>query len=168
MVLPPPAPTPAPRPAPQPQFRLENNLARYLKSDGTLARAFVAFKDVAHRCDTRQFQIALPLIGQRTELGGKVSPLQVGELVLDLFRLPPLPVPPTELPQSLDECHRGLRNVAWHKATYFEGILTQNGGDCTVRFHLSLSLFSSLTILTLSIVVASASLPHCRRESHCL
>jgi len=49
-----------------------------------------------------------------------------------MFRLPALPgVPPSKLPQSLQECHEGLRNIQWHKQTYFEGTLTQSGGDCT-------------------------------------
>jgi hypothetical protein len=129
---PPPAPTPAP-----PQMRLPENLARYLKPDGTLARAFISFKDIAVRCDTRLFETNYPLIGQRAELGGKASTLQVGELVLQMFRLPPLPgIPPDELPQSLEECHRGLRHINWHKVTYFQGTLTQNGGDCSVRPYL--------------------------------
>ncbi|KIY50296.1 PH-domain-containing protein, partial [Fistulina hepatica ATCC 64428] len=117
---------------PQAPVCLTENLARYLKPDGTLARAFVAFKDVAHRCDTRLFETCYPLIGQRMELGNKFSNMQVGELVLQIFRLPPLPgIPPDQLPQSLDECHRGLRHINWHKVTYFEGTLTQNGGDCS-------------------------------------
>ncbi|KAJ4483604.1 hypothetical protein J3R30DRAFT_3655861 [Lentinula aciculospora] len=125
--------TPPPPPPPQlPPPRLTENLARYLKPDGTLARAFVSFKDIASRCDTRLFETTFPLIGQRAELGNKSSTLQVGELVLQVFRLPPLPgLPPEELPQSLEECHRGLRHVNWHKMTYFEGTLTQNGGDCS-------------------------------------
>ncbi|KAJ7125048.1 hypothetical protein C8R44DRAFT_980288 [Mycena epipterygia] len=124
-------PVPAPLP-PQPQQRLPENLARYLKPDGTLARAFISFKDIAVRCDTRLFETNYPLIGQRAELGGKASTLQVGELVLQMFRLPPLPgIPPDQLPQSLEECHRGLRHINWHKVTYFQGTLTQNGGDCS-------------------------------------
>jgi hypothetical protein len=109
-------------------------LARYLKPDGTLARSFIAFKDVGARCDTRLFESSYPLIGQRLELGGKSSTLQVGELILQIFRLPPLAgVPQDDLPQSLDECLRGLRHINWHKTTYFQGTLTQNGGDCSVR-----------------------------------
>ncbi|KAI0056363.1 hypothetical protein BV25DRAFT_1832375 [Artomyces pyxidatus] len=120
----------APRPAAPPP-KLEENLARYLKPDGTLARAFVSFKDIASHCDGRLFETTYPLIGQRLEEGGKVNPTQVGELVLQFFRLPALPgVPSNQLPQSLEECHRGLRHVHWHKMTYFEGTLTQNGGDC--------------------------------------
>lgn len=53
--------------------------------------------------------------------------------MIQMLRLPPLPgVPSEQLPQSLEECVRGLRHVGWHKVTYFEGTLTQNGGDCTV------------------------------------
>ncbi|KAG6866224.1 hypothetical protein C0991_007249 [Blastosporella zonata] len=120
-----------PPPPPSVQ-RLPENLARYLKPDGTMARAFISFKDIASRCDTRLFETSYPLIGQRVELGGKFSTLQIGEIVLQLFRLPPLPgIAPEQLPQSLEECHRGLRHINWHKVTYFEGILTQSGGDCS-------------------------------------
>ena len=116
--------------------KVEENLARYLKPDGSLARAFIAYKDVATHCDTRLFETTIPLIGQRIDpdrTGTTMTTLPVGELVLQLFRLPPLHgVPPTQLPQSLDECLRGLRHVSWHKVTYFEGTLTQNGGDCVV------------------------------------
>jgi hypothetical protein len=113
--------------------QLAENLARYLKPDGTLARAFISFKDVMHRCDAKLFETSYPLIGQKAEVGNTVSTLEIGEIVLQMFRLPPLPgVSSDQLPQSLEECHRGLRHVNWHKATYFEGVLTQNGGDCTV------------------------------------
>ena len=130
----PPLPRPPQPLQPQPQaVRLIENLARYLKPDGTLARAFIKFKDVAGRCDTRLFETSYPLIGQRVESGGKYSTLEVGGVVLQMFRLPPLPgLPQDQLPQSLDECHRGLRHINWHKVTYFQGTLTQNGGDCRV------------------------------------
>ncbi|KZV67288.1 hypothetical protein PENSPDRAFT_635970 [Peniophora sp. CONT] len=130
-IPPPREPSPPPRPAPA-VHRVQENLARYLKPDGTLARAFVSFKELAPRCDMRLFETSFPLIGQRLEAGGKSSAAQVGELVLQFFRLPPLPgIAQSELPQSLEDCHRGLRHVQWHKMTYFEGILTQSGGDCT-------------------------------------
>jgi hypothetical protein len=121
-----------------PKHQLPENLARYLKADGTLARAFISFKDVASRCDTRLFETSYPLIGQKAEIGvnGTITATttQIGEIVLQMFRLPPLPgIAPEKLPQSLEECHRGLRHINWHKVTYFEGVLTQNGGDCTVR-----------------------------------
>ncbi|KAI0665699.1 hypothetical protein C8Q78DRAFT_1157498 [Trametes maxima] len=124
------APSPA-LPPPQPRFQLQENLARYLKPDGSLARAFISFKDVAAHCDTRLLETAFPLIGQRLEVGSTAKALQIGEIVLQIFRLPPLQgIPPNQLPQSLEECHRGLSHVRWHKATYQQGTLTQNGGDC--------------------------------------
>lgn len=120
----------APPPAPP---RLPENLARYLKPDGVLARAYVSFRDIARRCDTSLFESSFPLIGQKSEATAPPQALQIGEIVLQFFRLPPLPgMPPEELPQSLGECHRGLRHIRWHKSTYFEGTLTQNGGDCSV------------------------------------
>ncbi len=155
-----------PPPPPQPQhLRLPENLARYLKPDGTLARAFVSFKDVSSRCDTRLFETSYPLIGQRVEIGGKYSTLEVGEVVLQLFRLPPLPgLPQDQLPQSLDECHRGLRHLNWHKATYFQGTLTQNGGDCNVcDFPEIWKRFTHLDV-----VLAPSTIEGHRFESGCL
>ncbi|KIP05001.1 hypothetical protein PHLGIDRAFT_75008, partial [Phlebiopsis gigantea 11061_1 CR5-6] len=123
---------PPPPPPPEPVRTLPENLARYLKPDCTLARAFVAFKDIGRFCDTKLFETSYPLIGQKMELGSEPKTLQVGEIILQMFRLPPLPgIPSDQLPQSLEECHRGLRHVQWHKVTYFEGTLTQNGGGCT-------------------------------------
>jgi len=124
----PPSPVAAPA---QPAYT-PTGLARYLKGDGTLGRVFVSFADVASRCDTKLFETGFPLVGTKPGTTGEAVVL--GELVVQLFRLPPLPgVPAAQLPQSLEECHRGLRHVSWHKVTYFEGTLTQYGGDCTVR-----------------------------------
>lgn len=110
---------------------------RWLKKDLTIARSFIAFKDVASRCDSKLFETSFPLIGQCSESAStQLVTKQVGEIVLQLFRLPPISgIPSKELPQSLEECHRGLRHVQWHKITYHEGVLTQLGGDCTVRCH---------------------------------
>lgn len=151
-------PAPPPPPSVQPPQRLHENLARYLKPDGTLARAFISFKDIAQRCDTRLFETTYPLIGQRAEQGGKFSTLQVGEIVLQMFRLPPLPgIAPDQLPQSLEECHRGLRHINWHKVTYFEGTLTQSGGDCRVRYSPS-SITYAANLSFVSPVLASTAI----------
>ncbi|KAF6763079.1 hypothetical protein DFP72DRAFT_1030227 [Ephemerocybe angulata] len=91
-------------------------------------RSRTSFTDVTPAC----FETSYPLIGQRAELGGKYSTQQIGEIVVQMFRLPPLPgVPQDELPQSLEDCHKGLRHINWHKVTYYQGTLTQNGGDCS-------------------------------------
>jgi hypothetical protein len=164
---PPRTPQPTPRPPPQPQFRLQENLARYMVPDGKLARALVVFKDIAKFCDQRQFECAVPLIGQRTEHGGKITAgIQIGELVLHVFRLPPLPVTPKDLPQSLLECQRGLEAVMWHRQCWMEGVLTQNGGDCTVRIN---SLIVHRSLLTRpKPVMASATFSYYRCQTHCV
>lgn len=121
---------------------VEDCIARYLDQDGKFARAFISFKDIARKCDTRLCETSYGLVGQWTEdiHREKNSPTManttrtLGEIVLHVFRLPPLPgVPADQLPQSLDECQRGLRHIEWHKRMYHEGTLTQNGGDCSVR-----------------------------------
>ena len=120
---------------------MQENLARYLLPDGTLARAFVCFKDIAKHCDTKLFETSCRLIGQKAEVGMPPQALQVGEVILQVFRLPPLPgIPQDELPQSLEECHRGLRHTSWHKVTYYEGTLTQTGGDCSVSLFILVPL----------------------------
>jgi hypothetical protein len=37
-----------------------------------------------------------------------------------------------QLPQSIDDCLRGMRHHTWHEQEHLEGILTQRGGDCVV------------------------------------
>jgi hypothetical protein len=159
--------TPPPPPPPVRPHKLPDNLARYLKQDGTLARALISFKDVAARCDTRLFETSYPLIGQRFEASGSPTTMELGEIVLQMFRLPPLPgVISNQLPQSLEECHRGLRHVAWHKVTYFEGTLTQNGGDCAVNNFL---IFHSFRERSLHLPdMAAPTAPGDWREPRCI
>lgn len=90
--------------------------------------------------------------------------------MLQVFRLPPLPgLPPEELPQSLEECHRGLRHVNWHKMTYFEGTLTQNGGDCSVSISFPCRIFLSFSLeLFHRLVLAASSIPGDRCKSCCI
>ncbi|KZV84174.1 hypothetical protein EXIGLDRAFT_655387 [Exidia glandulosa HHB12029] len=122
--------SPALPPAPTQSSVVPEGLARHLKTDGTLGRVFVSFADIAKHCDTKLFETGFQLVGTRP--GGGGDAVVLGELVLQMFRLPPLTgIPTSDMPQSLEECHRGLRHVNWHKATYFEGTLTQNGGDCS-------------------------------------
>jgi len=137
----------------KPQFREKEPVAqpiestgpfgKYLKKDLSIAKALVSFKDIASHCDTKLFETSYPLVGQ-CSTGGQLVTKAVGEIVLQIFRLPPISgVPQDDLPQSLDDCLRGLRHVQWHKVVYHEGVLTQLGGDCTVRF-VTLSLFLGL------------------------
>jgi hypothetical protein len=136
---------PSPRPA-TPVKAEPETFGRYLKADGTFGKVFLSFKEIASRCDTRILETSFPLVGHRMSGGSKPqeTTVTVGEMILQVFRLPPLPgVPMDQLPQALEECIRGLRHVHWHKVTYHEGTLTQNGGDCSVsnRFALCFNGF---------------------------
>lgn len=58
---------------------------------------------------------------------------QVAKITLQIFRLPPIPgLPQDKLPQSIDDCLRGMRHHAWHENLYYKSVMTQIGGDCTV------------------------------------
>jgi hypothetical protein len=132
-----PVAAPAPVPAAAPAWRPPHNLARYIRTDGTVARAFLHFNDVKEQCDTTLTELALPLIAERTGANGRPEAVPAGELIIRIFRLPPLPVPADTLPQSLEECSRALDNVRWHRTTYMEGTMTQNGADCSVSVSLA-------------------------------
>lgn len=146
-----PSPTPRATPSPPPPQPVvhEDPLVRFLKPDGTLGRTFVSFKDMAPFCDTTLYETTLDLVSSVEERlpNGRSGSRKIGDMVVQMFRLPPLPgVPADQLPQSLEECLRGMRHVNWHKIVYHEGILTQNGGDCKVRLRL---LFTPRRLLEL-------------------
>jgi len=66
-------------------------------------------------------------------VGEETQRPMIGKITLQIFRLPPLPgLSPDEMPQCIDEALRGMRHHAWHEHEYHEGILTQDGGDCSV------------------------------------
>lgn len=68
---------------------------------------------------------------------------QVCKITLQIFRLPPLPgLADDQLPQSIDECLRGMRHHAWHEHEYHQGVMTQKGGDCIVRSRARRALFT--------------------------
>ncbi|KIM23022.1 hypothetical protein M408DRAFT_78146 [Serendipita vermifera MAFF 305830] len=117
-------------PIPQP-VETTDPFGKYLKKDLSIAKALVSFKEIVSRCDTKLFETSYPLVGQCSD-GRQLVTKAIGEIVLQIFRLPAIPgVPQDDLPQSLDDCLRGLRHVQWHKVVYHEGVLTQLGGDCT-------------------------------------
>jgi hypothetical protein len=135
-----PVPLP-PRPATPPMAPLPETFGRYLQNDGTFGRVFISFKEIATRCNTCLLETSFPILSQRSGPTGDTS-VTIGEMILQVFRLPPLPgVPLDQLPQSLEESIRGLRHINWHKVTYHEGTLTQLGADCSVSQCPSVSSF---------------------------
>jgi serine/arginine repetitive matrix protein 2 len=145
---------PQPRPVSQ-----ETNIGHYLPpGEAVVGKSHIAFKPIAKNCDSRLLEIRYPMFGalrQQAATGpipvtkgdrpasqppsgssAAASPAirkQVCKITLQIFRLPPLPgLDQDQLPQSIDECLRGMRHHAWHEHEYHEGNLTQKGGDSNV------------------------------------
>ncbi|WVQ80948.1 hypothetical protein IAT38_003055 [Cryptococcus sp. DSM 104549] len=145
--------TPVPPPAPAPVQ--QDTLANYLPdpSASTIAKTHIQFKSIAKNCDARVLEIRYPLFAMfkgeaaarpgtpaassaasssGSTGSGNGTRKQLAKITLQVFRLPPIPgLGPEELPQCIDDCLRGLRYHAWHEHEYHEGVLTQEGGDCT-------------------------------------
>ncbi|KAL7418687.1 Bud site selection protein bud4 [Cryptotrichosporon argae] len=144
-------PTPAAAVAPA-RARPAESIATYLADarSGTVAKTHVAFKPVARQCDAKVLEIRYPMFamfkGDAADVryakdGSASTPpanehkprKQVAKITLQMFRLPALPgVDAKDVPESIDECLRGIRHHAWHEQEYHEGLLTQEGGDCAV------------------------------------
>ena len=87
---------------------MPENLARYLAPDGTLGKVLIVFKDVAKRCDTRLFESSHYLIGEKVEEDGSKSQMRLGEIVLQMFRLPALPLVPADQLVTVSATASGL------------------------------------------------------------
>lgn len=145
-----------------PSSAQDNLARYFTDGDSTVGRTHIAFKPIAKNCDARLLEIRYPMFGMHqapapasasmpvatsTHRGARHSvqtlprpapppaPVrkQVCKITLQIFRLPPLPgLTDEQLPQSIDECLRGMRHHAWHEHEYHQGVLTQRGGDCVV------------------------------------
>ena len=143
------AATPLPAPAPP-----KETIAKYLIDDKspTIGKTHIAFAPIAKNCQAKVLEMRYPVFAmfksdqsQARARGSSHQPTQVvgeetqrpmiGKITLQIFRLPPLPgLSPDEMPQCIDEALRGMRHHAWHEHEYHEGILTQDGGDCSVSY----------------------------------
>ncbi|OCF40741.1 hypothetical protein I317_05436 [Kwoniella heveanensis CBS 569] len=113
----------------------KDTIVKYLSTPtgSTIAKTHIAFKPIAKNCDSRVLEIRYPMFAITTTAGSNgQARKQLAKITLQIFRLPPIPgLAPEDLPQCIDECLRGMRHHAWHEHEYHEGILTQEGGDCT-------------------------------------
>jgi serine/arginine repetitive matrix protein 2 len=137
----------------------ETNIGHYFPpGEAVVGKTHIAFKPIAKNCDSRLLEIRYPMFGalrhqasvtpapvskgdrpaSQPPSGSSANPSpairkQVCKITLQIFRLPPLPgLDQDQLPQSIDECLRGMRHHAWHEHEYHEGLLTQKGGDSNV------------------------------------
>ncbi|WVR03570.1 hypothetical protein IAU60_000562 [Kwoniella sp. DSM 27419] len=136
----------------------EDSIINYLSTPGgsTIAKTHIAFKPIAKNCEARVLEIRYPMFAmfkgepdRQREGSAAMQPTssaasattagsngqarkQLAKITLQIFRLPPIPgLKPEDMPQCIDECLRGMRHHAWHEHEYHEGVLTQEGGDCS-------------------------------------
>jgi hypothetical protein len=106
-------------------------LLRHIAANGDLAVAKINFDEVAELC------FGTPKVGHYPCVqldAAKVPKARVGTIELMMYNLPPLPtLKASELPASVAECITGMDIARWHQNVWFEGVLTQLGGDCAVR-----------------------------------
>jgi serine/arginine repetitive matrix protein 2 len=134
-------------PLPTPPPVVAETIAKYFATptSSTIAKTHVAFKPIAKNCEAKVLEIRYPMFAMfkgepdRTPGGAGAGPQgsgprkQVAKITLQIFRLPPIAgLTADDLPASIDDCLRGIRHHAWHENEYHEGVLTQEGGDCTV------------------------------------
>lgn len=129
----PPPPPPAAKPR-QPQPVAET-LANYLGGDGNkvLGKTHIAIEPIAQQCEAKVLEIRYPMFSMYKNQPSPDGPVrkQVAKITVQILRLPALPgLSISELPGSIDETLKGLRNHLWHQHIYHEGTLTQLGGDC--------------------------------------
>lgn len=166
-----------PQPLPQPgRSQPRESIAKYLIDDrsSTLAKTHIAFGPIAKNCQAKILEMRYPMFamfkasassaaaagGNGGTSGGEEKRPLVAKITLQLFRLPPLPgIKAEDMPQCIDEALRGMRHHAWHEHEYHEGVLTQDGGDCSVSGRVgSYQSFSRIWHLCLEFNVRIASL----------
>ncbi|GMK59556.1 hypothetical protein CspeluHIS016_0801620 [Cutaneotrichosporon spelunceum] len=118
-----------------PRQRVPETLANYLGGEGTkvLGKTHIAIDPIARQCEAKVLEIRYPMFGMHKNQPSADGPVrkQVAKVTVQILRLPALPgLAISELPGSIDETLKGLRNHLWHQHIYHEGTLTQLGGDC--------------------------------------
>lgn len=120
-----PVPTPAAPPPPTPDPFYD-----YVSSDGQLATARVTFATEAAACRLKKTRIVVPFGAKAVSSPRSCS----GSLAIDLLFVPAVQgVPKPSLPKSMDEVTDGLELADWATQVLHESVLTQVGGDTTVR-----------------------------------
>ncbi|BEI81241.1 hypothetical protein CcaverHIS002_0204010 [Cutaneotrichosporon cavernicola] len=125
---------PAPQPAAPPRPRPET-LANYLGGEGNkvLGKTHIAIEPIASQCEGKVLEIRYPMFGMYKNQPSPDGPVrkQVAKITVQILRIPALHgLAISELPGSIDETLKGLRNHLWHQHIYHESTLTQLGGDC--------------------------------------
>ena len=149
------------------------------ESDGSFARAYVNLNAHEQSCFGRQLTVNVPCYNEwaleqdnrvlnsvRSKRGTNTGPIRrppyvVGHLQLQLLYVPkPKDATDADLPKSMSGAVREMSKVSDAQEVAFEGLLSQQGGDCIVSLDLLLLLTDKdlkLTeIFSTGVVVSSA------------
>ena len=116
--------------------------------DGSFARAYVCLKNHESQAYGRPLNVDIPCFNEwavddsgvssvKSKRGGVVRrpPYRVGKIALQLLYVPkPKHAKDEDMPKSMNACIRELREAEDVKDLTYEGHLSQQGGDCPVRF----------------------------------
>lgn len=122
-------------------------LHELVAADGSFARAYVCLKSHEAQCYGRPLTVDVPCFNEwavedamvassvKSKRGGVVRrpPYRVGKLTLQLLYVPkPRGGKEEDMPKSLNAAIRELREAEENMGRCFEGVLSQQGGDCPV------------------------------------
>jgi hypothetical protein len=120
-------------------------------ADGSFGRAYVCLKNHESQCYGRPITVDMPVFNEwaledaaiansvKSKRGGVVRrpPYQIGKLTLQLLYVPrPKGVSEEEMPKSMNACIREMREAEEADKREWEGVLSQQGGDCPVSLIL--------------------------------
>lgn len=112
--------------------------------DGSFARAYICLKNHEDQAYGRPLTVDIPCFNEwavdtagassvKSKRGGVVRrpPYRVGKLTLQLLYVPkPKNAKDEDMPKSMNACIRELKEAEEMKNQSWEGILSQQGGDC--------------------------------------
>jgi hypothetical protein len=137
--------------------------------DGSFARAYVCLKNYEDQAYGRPLTVDIPCFNEwavddasassvKSKRGGVVRrpPYRIGKLTVQLLYVPkPKNAKDEDMPKSMNACIRELKEAEEIKAKSWEGVLSQQGGDCPVSSPRTTLNFTKLIIT----VLASSLLP---------
>ncbi|KAL9484886.1 hypothetical protein ACSS6W_003675 [Trichoderma asperelloides] len=122
--------------------------SRLAAEDGSFARAYISLKEHENRCFGRPYtaevvcfnewaseeeSFASTIKSKRGNASGilRRAPYKIGKLELQLLFVPrPNGVTDDDMPKSMNSCIRELKAAEERLARNWEGVLSQQGGDC--------------------------------------
>ena len=107
-------------------------LLDYISKDGEICKVLIKTDTFLKQCTGKKLKIAAACTQARDI---RRSMVDIAELEITLFHIPALPgVPVNSLPQNIEECLIGLEQARRYDETVWEGVLTQQGADCSVSY----------------------------------